>query len=124
MHNIPIGEQDVANTLKSLPRTPTEAGIVTVGLKRKLEYKTTHLQQLIDVKKIYEYLHYLKFEMKNKYYKFYDDYNVFLGRCDNEDIEFSDTVDILSSMYSEYRSRNICWNSLFLLLIPTIMLTA
>ena len=56
--NIPIGEQDVVNTLKSLPRTPAEAGIVTVGLKRKLEYKTTHLQQLIDVKKIYNYLHF------------------------------------------------------------------
>ena len=91
--NIPIGEQDVVNTLNSLPRTPTEAGIVTVGLKRKLEYKNTHLQQLIDVKKIYEYLHYLKYDVKNKYYKFYDDYNVYLGRCNDEKIELSDTVE-------------------------------
>ena len=81
------------NTLKSLPRTPAEAGIVTVGLKRKLEYKTTHLQQLIDVKKIYNYLHFLKYDMKNKHYKFYDDYNVFLGRCNEEDVDFSEVVD-------------------------------
>jgi hypothetical protein len=69
--NVPIGEQDILNTLKSLPRTPTEAGIIPVGLKRKLEYKTTHLQQLIDVKKIYKYLHYLKYIAENKYYRIY-----------------------------------------------------
>ena len=91
--NIPMEEQDIVNTLTSLPRTPAEAGILAVGLKRKLEYKTTHLQQLIDVKKIYDYLHFLKYEIKNKYYKFYDDYNVFLGRCSEEDVDFSENVD-------------------------------
>ena len=73
------------NTLKRLPRTPTEAGIIPVGLKRKLEYKTTHLKQLIDISKIYEYLHYLKYQAKNKYYKFYDDYNLYLERCEDDD---------------------------------------
>ena len=91
--NIPIGEQDIVNTLTSLPRTPTEAGILTVGLKRKLEYKTTHLQQLINVKKIYDYLHFLKYEAKNKYYKFYDDYNVFIERCNEEAVDFSGDVN-------------------------------
>ena len=81
------------NTLTSLPRTPAEAGILTVGLKRKLEYKTTHLQQLINVEKIYNYLHFLKYVAKNKYYKFYDDYNVFLGRCNEEDVDLSDVIN-------------------------------
>ena len=44
--NVPVGPQDVLNTIESLPRTPAEAGIIPiipVKLKRKLEYKTTHL---------------------------------------------------------------------------------
>ena len=49
--NVPVGPQDVLNTIEKLPRTPAEAGIIPiipVNLKRKLEYKTTHLVQLID----------------------------------------------------------------------------
>ena len=37
--NVPVGPQDVLNTIESLPRTPAEAGIipiVPVNLKRKL----------------------------------------------------------------------------------------
>ena len=34
--NIPIGDQDVLNTVSNLPRTLAEAGIITVRLKRKL----------------------------------------------------------------------------------------
>ena len=48
--NVPVGPQDVLNTIKSLPRTPAEAGIVTiipVNLKRKVEYQNTHLSQKI-----------------------------------------------------------------------------
>ena len=71
--NIPIGEQDIMKTVKSLPRTPAEAGIIEVSLKRKLEYKTTHVMQLIDTRKIYKYLNFLKNDAKNKNYQFYDD---------------------------------------------------
>ena len=91
--NVPIGEQDILNTLKSLPRTPGEAGIIPVGLKRKLEYKTTHLQQLIDVKKIYKYLHYLKYIVENKYYKFFDDMDAFMKRCQDQDPEGFDSLN-------------------------------
>ena len=68
--NIPIGDQDIINTVTNFPRTPAEAGIITVKLKRKLEYKNTHTEQLIDTKKIYKYLHYLKHVAKNKRYQF------------------------------------------------------
>ena len=33
--NIPIGEEDIDNTLEMLPRTPTEGGLVEIQLKRK-----------------------------------------------------------------------------------------
>ena len=85
--NVPVGSDDVLNTVKNLPRTPAEAGIipiVPVNLKRKLEYKTTHLAQLIDTNKIYRYLKYLR-DMGHPGYKFYDDYNTFEKRCLQED---------------------------------------
>ena len=81
--NVPVRSDDVLNTVNSLPRTPAEAGIipiVPVNLKRKLEYKTTHLTQLIDTNKIYKYLKYLR-DMGHPGYKFYDDYNLYEKRC-------------------------------------------
>ena len=56
--NVPVGPQDILNTVENLPRTPAEAGlipIVPVNLKRKLEYKNSHLTQLIDTKKIFKF---------------------------------------------------------------------
>ena len=85
--NVPVGPDDIINTVQSLPRTPAEAGIIPiipVNLKRKLEYKTTHLSQLIDTNKIFKYLDYLK-EMGHPGYKFYDDLNTYEKRCVNED---------------------------------------
>ena len=83
--NVPIGEQDVINTVQKLPRSPAEACIIPVSLKRKLEYKTTHIEQLIDTTKVYNYLHYLRYVAKNKYYQFYDDYDAFKARCQDQD---------------------------------------
>ena len=85
--NVPVGPQDVINTIQSLPRTPAEAGIIPiipVNLKRKLEYKNTHLAQLVNTDKIYKYLDFLS---KNGHpsYKFYDDFNTYEKRCQVED---------------------------------------
>ena len=91
--NVAIREQDIKNTLKSLPRTPVEEGLIPVCLKRKLEYKTTHLQQLIDIAKIYEYLHYLKYVAKNKYYEFFDDLDSYMERCQELDPEGFETLN-------------------------------
>ena len=85
--NVPVGPQDVLNTIESLPRTPAEAGIIPiipVNLKRKLEYKTTHLAQLIDTNKVYKYLEYLR-KMGHPSYKFYDDWRTYEKRCLTED---------------------------------------
>ena len=46
--NVPVNDEDVLNTVNLLPRTPKEARLIGVSLKRKLEYKNTHKQQLID----------------------------------------------------------------------------
>ena len=47
--NIPIFESDIIQTVKSLPRTPNEAGIIPVNLKRKTSYKNVHKSQYISV---------------------------------------------------------------------------
>ena len=49
--NIPIKDDDIVNTITSLPRTPEEAGLIEVDLKRKVEYKNSHVKQLINPKK-------------------------------------------------------------------------
>ena len=85
--NVPVNPEDVLNTVESLPRTPAEAGlipIVPVNLKRKLEYKTTHLTQLVDINKIFKYLDFLR-QMGHPGYKFYDDMNIYKNRCYAED---------------------------------------
>ena len=49
--NVPILETDIEETIKSLPRTPGQAGLVKVKLKRKKSMKNTHLEQYINVEK-------------------------------------------------------------------------
>ena len=58
--NIPVKEDDILNTMTSLPRTPDEAGLIEVDLKRKVEYKNSHIKQLINPKKCYRMLELLK----------------------------------------------------------------
>ena len=52
-----------------IPRTPNEAGLVPVKLKRKQAMKNVHLQEYINVNKIYRALHLLK-TLGHKYYQF------------------------------------------------------
>ena len=82
-----MGLQDVLNTIESFPRTPADAGIIPiipVNLKRKFEYKTTYLAQLIDTNKIYEFLEYLC-KMVHPSYKFSDDWRSYNKRFLAED---------------------------------------
>ena len=85
--NIPIASNDIVNTLKSLPRTPQEAGLLEVKLKRKLDYKNTHKQAYIDPQKIYQALRFLK-STGHPDYQFYDDYKVYQKRCLQTRLEF------------------------------------
>ena len=82
--NIPIPETAVLNTINSFPRTPSDAGLVAVSLKRKKEYKNIHKAQLVNPKKMFAVLDKLK-KNQNPYFQFYDDYNIFEKRCLDND---------------------------------------
>ena len=82
--NVPVKEDDILNTITKLPRTPNEAGLVEVDLKRKVEYQNSHLKQLINPEKCFKMLDLLK-RKGNPHYQFYDDYNTFKARCKQND---------------------------------------
>ena len=74
----------MVNTVTRLPRTPNEAGLIEVDLKRKIEFKNSHLRKLIDPEKCFRMLELLKRE-GNVHYQFYDDYNIYTERCKRQD---------------------------------------
>ena len=82
--NVPIRDEDIINTLEQMPRTPKDAGLIGVALKRKKEYRNTHKHQLIDPNKLFKMLDKLKGH-KNKYYQFYDNYKTYQERCKESD---------------------------------------
>ena len=47
--SVPIETSDVLETLTRLPRTPSDAGLSVVQLKRRLNYPGVHNQQLINI---------------------------------------------------------------------------
>ena len=48
--NVPVNEDDIINTITRLPRTPNEAGLIEVDLKRKVEYQNSHIKQFMSPK--------------------------------------------------------------------------
>ena len=84
--NIPINDDDVINTVNQLPRTPNEAGLLEVKLKRKMQYNNFHKKQYVDKDRIFRALEFLR---KNKHpgYEFYDHLDVYELRCQEEDSE-------------------------------------
>ena len=84
--NIPVYETDVLNTIKSLPRTPTAAGIIPINFKRKMKYKNSHIMQFISVPKILKALNTLK-DLGNPYYQFFTESVNFEDECREHDLE-------------------------------------
>merc|ERR1712208_13787 len=72
------------NTFEQMPRTPSDAGLVGVALKRKKEYNNTHKHQLVNPEKLFRMLAKLK-NSGNPHYQFHDDYNVYRARCQTSD---------------------------------------
>ena len=60
--------------------------MIEVDLKRKIEYKNSHAKKLIDPEKCYKMLEVLK-KAGNKYYQFYDDFNIYTERCKENDFK-------------------------------------
>ena len=82
--NVPITNEDILNTVESLPRTPKEAGLIGVALKRKLEYKNTHKRQLVNPHKILKMLALLR-RAGNPHYQLHDDFHTYQERCREKD---------------------------------------
>ena len=80
MISIPVGPSDIMNTVKQMPRLPSEAGLVPIKLKRKKEYKTHEKNEHIRPEQIFLALRYLK-RAGNPYYQFYDDMETYKARC-------------------------------------------
>ena len=66
---VPLGSEDVHKTVSQLPRHPDDAQmLVAVQLKRKLEFKHSHLSEYIRPDIIVRYLQYLK-QIGNVFYQ-------------------------------------------------------
>ena len=89
--NVPINDEDILNTVELLPRTPKEAGLIGVSLKRKMEYKNTHKRQLVNPEKIWRMLNNMK-KAGNPYYQFYEDVNAYEERCKMTDPEGHEVI--------------------------------
>ena len=83
---IPIDSGTIEQTLKKLPRLPKEAGLVPIKLKRKQAYKSSHLQEWVNVEKIFRCLVLLK-NFGHSEYQFYspEDFTSYVSRCKVED---------------------------------------
>jgi len=109
--NVPIPDSSILNTIEMLPRTPKDAGLISVNLKRKKDFKNTHISQLINPDKIYRMLDKLK-QSKNPHYQFYDDYSTFKKRCNQADpkgyqLIYDDIIEEnLEKGYSENKINN------------------
>merc|ERR1712203_918189 len=49
---VPINENDTLNTINTILRTPTEAGILPVKVKRKLEFRSNYMEEYVSIPKI------------------------------------------------------------------------
>ena len=90
--NVPINENDIFDTLDEitpkLPRTPREARIVSVGLKKKKIYKGTDRKENVDIDRMKAALKILK-ELGHNYYQFVsnEELEKYETRCREEDEE-------------------------------------
>ena len=84
MISVPVGPEDIMNTVKQLPRLPTEAGVVPIKLKRKKEYKSHEKSEMIRPEQIFLALRYLR-KAGHRDYQFYDEKDAYLARCKIKD---------------------------------------
>ena len=66
---VPINESDNLNTLQTIIRTPSEAGILPIKVKRKLEMKHSYQEEYISIHKIIESLK-LLVKLRHPSYRF------------------------------------------------------
>ena len=90
--NVPLEDDDVQNTVNSLPRPPNKAGVIGVRLKRKMEMKNAHLEQYVRPDMLEEALEYLKSTGNPFYQNIVINRNFMEGNISESDGE-EDTTD-------------------------------
>ena len=87
--NVPIPAEAINNTIAQLPRTPDQAGLVGVALKRKMTLKGDHKRQLVNPEKIFRMLEKLK-KSGNQFYIDVSSPSDYKKRCkDNDSVGYS-----------------------------------
>ena len=81
MITVPVSQETVQNTLRKMPRLPSEACFIEVGIKRKKEYNRAHRQEIVDIKKTIRAVQHLK-KSGHPYYQDFDfDFESYEERC-------------------------------------------
>ena len=79
--SVPINPSDVVETLTMLPRTPSDASLSVVQLKRRLNFPGVHNQQLINIQKVVQALRIFFISMGNPHYQNILEDEEFKQRC-------------------------------------------
>jgi hypothetical protein len=83
---IPMQASDINSTVESLPRLPSETGIIDIQWKRRIGQKNAHLQAKVDPDKIFRALKFLRAQ-KNPFYQNIRSRSEYEARCLLEDPE-------------------------------------
>ena len=86
MVSVPIPPEEMMNTIKQLPRLPSEASLIAVKLKRKKQYTGHEKHEMISPEKIFKALSYLK-KKGHPSYRDVEIDNKYMERCKNNDKE-------------------------------------
>ena len=81
---IPLNTHDVINTVESLPRLPSESGIIDIQWKRRVGQKNAHLQAKVDPNRIFNALQFLQ-SCGNQFYLNTQSREEYETRCEKQD---------------------------------------
>ena len=81
---IPLDKKDIQDTVDSLPRLPSESGIIDIQWKRRVGQKNAHLQAKVDPTRLFNALQFLK-DCGNPHYTNTQTLEEYEARCQDED---------------------------------------
>ena len=106
--SVPIECDDVNKTVSQLPRNPEDAEIVAVQLKRRLQLKTSHLQEYIRPQAVIKALETLKGKYSNPFYQDIEINEGFLNEpiVETDEMEVDSASQILEQELDEEYERD------------------
>ena len=104
---IPVDEDTINETITAFPRTPSEACLVPFKWKRMKEFKSDHLKEYVNIRKLIAALQFIK-KSGHKEYQFEFETSVenYLERCKQDLEALSPDDDDNGSSSSSNSSRN------------------